>query len=134
MLKRCIRRRRMPKCYAKYSLFLLSRDYQVVWATMMGNECFMITIYIYIYIYRHIYTLWCCLFWPSLFWEALNLARDEAGVFKKIMLFVMVWWRAGAFSTFKESCIINFQLFFAIFCFNLYIGNFLKLENSLYTS
>ena len=29
----------------------MSRDYQVVWATMMGNECFMITIYIYIYIY-----------------------------------------------------------------------------------
>ena len=28
---------------------------QVVWATMMGNECFMITIYIYIYGY-HIYT------------------------------------------------------------------------------
>ena len=41
MLKRCIRRRRMPKCYAKYSLFLLSRDYLVVWATMMENECFM---------------------------------------------------------------------------------------------
>ena len=30
----------------KYGLFLLSRDYLVVWATMMGNECFMITIYI----------------------------------------------------------------------------------------
>ena len=40
----------MPKRYAKYGFFLLSRDYQVVWATMMGNECFMITIYIYIYI------------------------------------------------------------------------------------
>ena len=47
LLKRCIRRRQMPKRYAKYGLFLLSRDYLVVWATMMGNECFMITIYIY---------------------------------------------------------------------------------------
>ena len=35
----------MPKRYAKYGLFLLSRDYQVVWATMMGNECFMIILY-----------------------------------------------------------------------------------------
>ena len=32
-------------------LFLLSCDCLVVWATMTGNECFMITIYIYIYIY-----------------------------------------------------------------------------------
>ena len=41
----------MLKRYAKYGLFLLYRDYLVVRATMMGNECFMITIYIYIYIY-----------------------------------------------------------------------------------
>ena len=39
----------MPKRYAKYGLFLLSHDYQVVWATMMGNECFMVCMYIYIY-------------------------------------------------------------------------------------
>ena len=25
----------------------------VVWATIMGNECFMITIYIYIHIYKY---------------------------------------------------------------------------------
>ena len=49
LLKGCIRRRRMLKRYAKYGLFLLYRDYLVVRATMMGNECFMITIYIYIY-------------------------------------------------------------------------------------
>ena len=36
----CIRRRRMPKRNAKYGLFLLSRDYLVGWATMIGNECF----------------------------------------------------------------------------------------------
>ena len=49
----CIRRR-MPKRYAKYGLFLLSCDSQVVWATTMGNECFMITIYIYMYMYIYI--------------------------------------------------------------------------------
>ena len=68
LLKRCIRRRRMPKRYAKYGLFLLSRDHLVVCATMMGNECFIITIYIYIiyiyniyiyiYIYIHIYYIY----------------------------------------------------------------------------
>ena len=63
MLKRCIRRRQMSKRYAKYGLFLLSRDYQVVWATMMGNECFMIMItmyilYIYVYIYYTIYIVY----------------------------------------------------------------------------
>ena len=47
LLERCIIRRQMPKRYVKYGLFLFSRDYQVVWATMMGNECFIITIYIY---------------------------------------------------------------------------------------
>ena len=36
--------------YTKYGLFLLSHDYLVVQATMMGNECFMITIYIQLYI------------------------------------------------------------------------------------
>ena len=39
----------------EYGLFLLSRDYQVVWATMMGLECFMVTIYICIYIYIYVY-------------------------------------------------------------------------------
>ena len=47
LLEGCIRRRRMPKRHAKYGLFLLSRDSLVVWATMMGHECFMITIYVY---------------------------------------------------------------------------------------
>ena len=32
----------MSKCYAKYGFFFLFRDYLVVWATIMGNECFMI--------------------------------------------------------------------------------------------
>ena len=39
----------MPKRYAKYGLFLLSRDYLVVWAAMMGNECFTITIYVFLF-------------------------------------------------------------------------------------
>ena len=30
-------RRRMPKRYAKYGLLILSRDYLVVWETMMVN-------------------------------------------------------------------------------------------------
>ena len=30
--------------YAKYGLFLLSLDYLVVWATMMGDECFIISV------------------------------------------------------------------------------------------
>ena len=34
LLKRCIRRRRMLKRYAKYGLFLLSRDYLVVCALL----------------------------------------------------------------------------------------------------
>ena len=45
----------MPKRYAKYGFFLLSRDYLVVRATMMGNDCFTITTNIYIYIYIYIY-------------------------------------------------------------------------------
>ena len=40
-----------------------------------------ISVYLYItYIIYIIYTLWWCLFWPSLFWVALNLARNEAWV------------------------------------------------------
>ena len=48
--------RRWVKRYVKYGVFLLSRDYLVVRATMMRNECFMITIYTYIiYIKKYIY-------------------------------------------------------------------------------
>ena len=65
LLKRCIRRRRTPKRYVKYVLFRLPCDYQVVWATMMGNECFMITIiYIYIYIYILYVCVFVCIFHP----------------------------------------------------------------------
>ena len=45
----------MSKRYTKYGLFLLSRDYLVVWATMMGNECFMIVIYLFIYLFTHLF-------------------------------------------------------------------------------
>ena len=41
----CIKRREMLKFYPKYRLFLVSRDYLVESATMMGNECFTIIIY-----------------------------------------------------------------------------------------
>ena len=39
----------MPKRYAKYGFFLLSRFYLVVCATMTGNECFIITIYVFLF-------------------------------------------------------------------------------------
>ena len=48
----------MAKRYAKYDLFLFSRDYLAERATMLGNECFMI---IYVNIYRHkLYLLYIC--------------------------------------------------------------------------
>ena len=62
MLKRCIRKRRIPKLYAKYGLFLLPHDYQVAYATMMRNECFMIYIYICIYIYKYIIYIYIFLY------------------------------------------------------------------------
>ena len=50
LLRGCIRRR-MPKCYAKYTvLFLLSHDFLVVWAIMMENERFIVTIRLSIYL------------------------------------------------------------------------------------
>ena len=52
LLKGCIKRRRIPKVYVKHGLSLLSRDYLVVWVTMMGWE---MSVYNY-HIDYHIYT------------------------------------------------------------------------------
>ena len=48
----CISKRRMSKCCAKHGLFLLSCDYLVLWATMIGNEYFVI-IYLSLYVYTN---------------------------------------------------------------------------------
>ena len=40
-------------------------------------------------------TLWCCLFWPSLFWVALNLARNEAWVVRNIIPCIQVKTKEG---------------------------------------
>ena len=62
-----------------------------------------IYVYIYINIYIYIYTIYAlwCLFWPSLFWVALNLARNEVWVVPEILYSLR--WRVGVFSTFKKS-------------------------------
>ena len=62
------------------------------------------------------------LFWPSLLLVDLNLARNEAYVLPEKLCSLR--WCLGVFSTFKESCVINFY-FLALLSLNLYIGNFL---------
>ena len=50
---KCIRKGRMPKHYAKFGFFLLPRNYLVVWAIVIRNECFMILLISYDqYIYK----------------------------------------------------------------------------------
>lgn len=50
---KCIRKGRMPKHYAKFGFFLLPRNYLVVWAIVIRNECFMILLINYDqYIYK----------------------------------------------------------------------------------
>ena len=77
-----------------------------------------IYIYIYIWIYMIyiciyiIYKLWWCIFWPTLFWVALNLARNEAWFVPETLCSLR--WRVGVFSTFKESCslaLLTFNFF-----------------------
>ena len=47
-----------------------------------------------------------CLFWPSLLLLALKLSRNNVWVALETLCFLR--WCVGVFSTFKESCIINF--------------------------
>ena len=54
-------------------------------------------------------TLEQCLSWPSLLQVALNLARNEAWVITETLCSLR--WCFGVYSTFNESCIINFKLF-----------------------
>ena len=50
---KCIRKGRMPKHYAKFGFFLLPRNYLVVSAIVIRNECFMILLINYDqYIYK----------------------------------------------------------------------------------
>ena len=50
---KCVRKGRMPKHYAKFGFFLLPRNYLVVWAIVIRNECFMILLINYDqYIYK----------------------------------------------------------------------------------
>ena len=53
--------------------------------------------------------LWQCLFWQGLFGAALGLARNEVWIVPETLCSPQ--WCVGVFSTFKESCIINFYLF-----------------------
>ena len=55
-----------------------------VWATMMENKCFMITIYIYIYIYIYILGanlktkgLWWVPVWPGNLWKILKIKTEK---------------------------------------------------------
>ena len=69
-----------------------------------------VLIYLYFIIYRWAHnvfeTLQRCLFWPISLRVALNLAGNEAWVVTEILYSMR--WCVGAFSAFKESCIINF--------------------------
>ena len=103
---------------------LVGRHYLLIYIYIYIYIFIYIYVYIYIYIYIHIYTLWCCLFWSSLFWMALNLARNETWVVPETLC--SLWWRVGVFSTFKESWIINFKLFQPSFVLTyIFMGNFL---------
>ena len=79
--------------------------------------------YLYFIIYHREHNSLRYLFWSSLFRFALNFARNEACVVPKTSCSLR--WCLRVFSTFKESCIIRFYLFLALFCFNYFIGNFL---------
>ena len=88
MLKGCIRRKKMPKRYSKYGLFLLSLDYLVIWANMMGNECFLWLwlpyIYIYIiYIYIYIYIIYIYIYIYSLFYFKFLILDELVNSHKK---------------------------------------------------
>ena len=91
-------------------LFLLSHDYLVVSATMMGNECFMIIIYLYLYLYIYIHIYIYILALSVFCIECQIYVNNSSRHFFKTVIFQMLQ-------------IFNGQYVYIYICIYIYIYN-----------